>query len=136
MAPVDVMTPSATACTTPKAADSVRMRRVVTPAAPTPPPPPQRRTRRFCSATVKTHPAVLMVIGALGLVVASAGWWLERSFLNTAHFTETANQLLDQSAIQTELTAVLVRQISHAAGTDLRLAEPFLASIVSQVVES
>ena len=31
---------------------------------------------------------------------------------------------------------MLVRQISSAAGTDLRLAEPFLATIVTQVVES
>ena len=80
--------------------------------------------------------AVLVVVGSLGLVVASAGWWLERSFLNTSHFTGTANELLDQPEIQSELTAVLVRQISNAAGTDLRLAEPFLAVIVTQVIES
>lgn len=79
---------------------------------------------------------VLLVLGGVALVVASTGWWLERSFLNSGHFTRTANELLDDDAVQTELTAVLVEQISERAGTNLQLAQPFLASIVSNVVES
>lgn len=79
---------------------------------------------------------VLVVIGGLGLVLASTGWWLERSLLDTGRFTGTANRILDQSAVQEELTHVLVRQLSTAAGTDLQIAEPFLASVVTQVVDS
>jgi hypothetical protein len=69
-------------------------------------------------------------------VIASTGWWLERSFLDTGRFTGTANAILDQSEVQTELTNVLVQKLSHTAGTDLRIAQPFLASVVTQVVES
>jgi hypothetical protein len=79
---------------------------------------------------------VLLALGGLGLVVASTGWWLERSFLDTARFTKTADELLDQDEIQSELTNVLVRQLSRRAGTDLQVAQPFLASIVARVVES
>ena len=38
--------------------------------------------------------------------------------------------------MQTALTQVLVRQLFAACGTDLQLAEPFLASVVQQVVQS
>jgi hypothetical protein len=78
----------------------------------------------------------LLVLGGVGLVVASIGWSLERSVLDTSRFTGTANELLDQRAVQAELTHVIVRQLSREAGTDLRIAEPFLATIVTQVVES
>ena len=79
---------------------------------------------------------ILLVIGGIGLVVASTGWWLERNLLHTSRFTGTANQILDQDEVQAELTNVLVRQLSRQAGTDLQVAEPFLASIVEQVVDS
>ena len=79
---------------------------------------------------------LLLVVGGIALVVASTGWWLERNFLDTSRFTGTANELLDQSAVQTELSNVLVRQLSEEAGTDLQIAQPFLASIVGQVVDS
>jgi hypothetical protein len=79
---------------------------------------------------------ILVVVGAVGLVVSSVGIWLERSFLDTGRFTSTANTILDESAVQHELTVVLVRQLSHAAGADLQIAEPFLASVVTQVVDS
>jgi hypothetical protein len=90
----------------------------------------QASTARRIGATV------LVVVGAIGLVVASAGWWLERSFLDTSRFTSTANSLLDRSEIQAELTSVLVRQLSKEAGADLQVAQPFLAAIVQQVVDS
>ena len=80
--------------------------------------------------------AVLLVLGSIGVVVASTGWWLERSFLDTARFTATANRLLDREEIQTELTELLVNRLSMQAGTDLQIAQPFLAAIVSQVVDS
>ncbi len=79
---------------------------------------------------------VLLVLGGIGIVLASTGWWLERNFLDTARFTGTANDLLDQDEIHAELTNVLVRQLSEEAGTDLQIAQPFLASIVAQVVDS
>jgi hypothetical protein len=69
------------------------------------------------------------------LVLASTGWWLERSLLNTGRFTDSANKLLDQPEVQTELTTLLVRRLSKQAGTDLRIAQPFLAAIVQQVVD-
>ena len=37
---------------------------------------------------------------------------------------------------QRPFSAVLVEQLSEEAGTDLRAAEPFLAAIVAQVVDS
>ena len=79
---------------------------------------------------------ILLVLGGIGIVLASTGWWLERNFLHTSRFTGTPNDLLDQDEIQAELTNVLVRQLSAEAGTDLQVAEPFLASIVGQVVDS
>src|SRR5690242_5582750 len=92
--------------------------------------PVDRRRLREVGATV------LLVLGGIGLVVASTGWWLERSFLDTGRFTGTANDLLDQDEVQAELSSVLVEQLSEQAGTDLRAAEPFLAAIVAQVVDS
>ncbi|MEX1008345.1 MAG: hypothetical protein WD271_10935, partial [Acidimicrobiia bacterium] len=89
----------------------------------------RRRLREIVATT-------LLVLGGIGLVVASTGWWLERSFLDTSRFTGTANKLLDQDEVQAELASVLVRQLSDQAGTDLQIAQPFLASIVGQVVES
>jgi hypothetical protein len=79
---------------------------------------------------------VLLVVGGLGLAVASTGWWLERNFLNTERFTGTANNMLDQVDTQDAITHVLVRQISSAAGRNLELAEPILASVVQNVVNS
>jgi hypothetical protein len=89
-----------------------------------------RRSWRDVAATF------LLVIGGIGLVVVSTGWWLERNFLDTSRFTGTANDILDQDEVQAELASVLVRQLSREAGTDLRIAQPFLASIVGQVVDS
>jgi hypothetical protein len=79
---------------------------------------------------------VLVVLGGIGIVLASTGWWVERNFLDTPRFTGTANALLDQDEIQAELTNVLVRQLSEEAGTSLQIAQPFLAAIVSNVVDS
>ena len=89
-----------------------------------------RRRLREIGATI------LLVIGGIGLVTASTGWWLERNFLHTSRFTDTANELLDQDEVQAELASVLVRQLSRRAGTNLQVAEPFLATIVGQVVET
>ena len=90
---------------------------------------PSQRVRRIIAI-------VLVVVGGLGLAVASTGWWLERNFLNTERFTGTANDALDQVDTQDAITHVLVRQISSAAGQNLELAEPLLASVVEQVVDS
>ena len=89
-----------------------------------------RRRLREIGATI------LLVIGGIGLVTASTGWWLERSFLHTSRFTDTANRLLDEDEVQAELASVMVRQLSRRAGTNLQVAEPFLATIVGQVVET
>lgn len=78
----------------------------------------------------------LVVVGGIVLALSSVGWWAERSFLSTGRFTSEANQILDQTEVQNALTQVVVRQLSRAAGTDLQLAEPFLASVVQQVVQS
>lgn len=90
---------------------------------------PSQRVRRIIAT-------VLLVVGGLGLAVASTGWWLERNFLNTERFTGTANNMLDQVDTQDAITHVLVRQISSAAGRNLELAEPILASVVQNVVNS
>jgi hypothetical protein len=90
---------------------------------------PSQRVRRIIAT-------VLLVVGGLGLAVASTGWWLERNFLNNERFTGTANDALDQVDTQDAITHVLVRQISSAAGQNLELAEPLLGSVVQQVVDS
>ena len=54
------------------------------------------------------------------MVVASTGWWLERSLLNTQRFTASANRLLDQPEIQTELTVLLVE---HHMGLVMSVAD-------------
>jgi hypothetical protein len=89
----------------------------------------QQRTRRIVAG-------VLVVVGGIVLAVSSIGWWAEKSLLNTAHVTSEANTILAENDVQTALTQVVVRQLSRAAGTDLQLAEPFLASVVQQVVQS
>jgi hypothetical protein len=76
------------------------------------------------------------VVGGLGLAVASTGWWLERNFLNTERFTGTANNVIDEVDTQDAITQVLVRQISSAAGQNLELAQPLLATVVQHVVDS
>lgn len=90
---------------------------------------PSQRVRRIIAT-------VLLVVGGLGLAVATTGWWLERNFLDTKRFTGTANDILHEEDTQTAITHVLVRQLSSAAGRDLELAEPFLATVVQQVVDS
>jgi hypothetical protein len=87
------------------------------------------RARRIVAAT-------LLVVGGIVLAVASVGWWAERSLLSTGRVTDEANRILDEGDVQTALTQVVVRQLSDAAGTDLQLAEPFLASVVQQVVKA
>jgi hypothetical protein len=87
------------------------------------------RVRRVASV-------VLVVVGGIGLVVASTGRWLERSLLDTGNFTERADAILDQPEVQAELTHVLVRQLSERTGTDLEIAQPFLGGIVARVVDS
>jgi hypothetical protein len=90
---------------------------------------PSQRVRRIIAT-------VLLVVGGLGLAVASTGWWLERNFLNTERFTGTANNVIDEVDTQNAITQVLVRQISSAAGQDLELAQPLLATVVQHVVDS
>jgi hypothetical protein len=90
---------------------------------------PSQRVRRIIATA-------LLVVGGLGLAVASTGWWLERNFLNTGRFTGTANNVIDEVDTQDAITQVLVRQISSAAGQDLELAQPLLATVVQHVVDS
>jgi hypothetical protein len=90
---------------------------------------PSQRVRRIIAT-------ILLVVGGLGVALASTGWWLERNFLDTGRFTRTADNLLDEEDTQRAITRVLVRQLSSAAGRDLELAEPFLATVVQQVVDS
>jgi hypothetical protein len=90
---------------------------------------PSQRVRRIIAT-------VLLVVGGLGLAVASTGWWLERNFLNTERFTGTANNVIDEVDTQDAITQVLVRQISSAAGQNLELAQPLLATVVQHVVDS
>jgi hypothetical protein len=90
---------------------------------------PSQRVRRIFAI-------VLLVLGGLGLALASTGWWLERNFLDTDRFTGKANNVLDQEATKDAIAQVLVRQLSSAAGQNLELAEPLLATVVNGVVDS
>jgi uncharacterized membrane protein HdeD (DUF308 family) len=80
--------------------------------------------------------AVLLVVGGILLAVSSVGWWAERSLLSTGRVTNEANRILDESAVQNALTQVVVREVEKAAGTNLQVAEPFLASVVQQIVKA
>jgi hypothetical protein len=90
---------------------------------------PSQRVRRIFAI-------VLLVLGGVGLTVASTGWWLERYVLDTNRFTGTANNVLDQEATKDAIAQVLVRQLSSSAGQNLELAEPLLATVVQGVVDS
>jgi hypothetical protein len=80
--------------------------------------------------------AVLLVVGGIVLAVAGVGWWVERSLLSNSRVTTAANHILDEAAVQNALTQVVVHELERAAGTNLQLAEPFLASVVQQVVKA
>jgi hypothetical protein len=79
---------------------------------------------------------VLVVLGAMTLMLASTGWWLERNILDTERFTETADEVLDRQEVKLALSDVIVRQISRETDQNLDIIKPFVASIVSQIVDS
>jgi hypothetical protein len=79
---------------------------------------------------------VLVVLGAITLMFASTGWWLERNILDTDRFTETADKVLDRQEVQLALSDVIVREINRATDQNLDIIKPFVASIVSQIVDS
>ena len=87
------------------------------------------RTRRIGAS-------ILAVLTAILLLLSSLGWWANNYLLDSPQFTKSANEVLDQEHVQTALAAAITDQISHAAGTDLQFAEPFINSIVSGVVQS
>lgn len=97
------------------------------PASPHPPRP--QPARRIAAAALATLSAVL-------LLVASLGWWADRHLLDSHRFTDTAGALLTEQDVQDALAEAITDQISAAAGTDLDLVQPFIATIVGGVVES
>lgn len=87
-------------------------------------------------STRRIGAAVLAAITAVLLLVASLGWWADRHLLDSDRFTETAGSLLTEQDVQDALAEAITDQISSAAGTDLDLVQPFIATIVRGVVES
>lgn len=90
---------------------------------------PMQRTRRVGAA-------VLAVLGVVLLLASSYGWWAKRYFLDSARFTAKADQILDEPAVQDALAVAITDEISAASGRDLRIAQPFVATIVGEIVES
>jgi hypothetical protein len=80
--------------------------------------------------------AILVVLGAITLMLASTGWWLERYFLDTERFTTTVDEVLDREEVKLALSEEIVREINRETGRDLDLIKPFVSSIVGQVVDS
>src|SRR5512139_4014433 len=87
------------------------------------------RTRRIGAS-------ILAVLTAILLLLTSLGWWADRYLLNTDRFTASANKVLDEKDVQAALAVAITEQISDAAGTDLRIVQPFISSIVTGVVQS
>jgi hypothetical protein len=80
--------------------------------------------------------AILVVLGAITLMFASTGWWLERYFLDTERFTTTVDEVLDREEVKLALSEEIVREINRETGRDLNLIKPVISSIVGQVVDS
>jgi hypothetical protein len=87
-------------------------------------------------STRRIGASVLAAVTAVLLLVASLGWWADRHLLDSDRFTETAGSLLTEQDVQDALAEAITDQISSAAGTDLDLVQPFIATIVRGVVES
>lgn len=87
------------------------------------------RTRRIGAS-------ILAVLTAVLLLLTSLGWWADRYLLDSRRFTDSSNKVLDQQDVQTAFAVAITDQISNAAGTDLRIVQPFISSIVSGVVQS
>jgi len=79
---------------------------------------------------------VLLALGGLGLVLSGVGFWLENSFLSTGRFTKLAGSTLARKPVQDALAQAVVREIEHRAGHQLKLAEPFIRSVVESIVSS
>lgn len=80
--------------------------------------------------------AVLLTLGGVGIVLSSVGFWLEGSFLSTNEFTKLAGTTLARKPVQDGLARAVVREIEHRAGHQLKLAEPFIRSVVESIVSS
>jgi len=87
------------------------------------------RTRRIVAAILAVLTAVLLFVSALG-------WWGDRYLLDSRRFTSSASDVLAEEDVQAALTVAITEQISKAAGTDLRIVQPFISSIVTGVVRS
>jgi len=87
------------------------------------------RTRRITAS-------ILAVVTAFLLLLTTLGWWADRYFLNSERFASTADKIVDQEDVQHALTVAITDEISDAAGTDLQIAQPFIGSIVTGVVQS
>jgi hypothetical protein len=80
--------------------------------------------------------SILVVVGAVLLLLASFGWWADRYFLNSGRFADKANQILDQEEVQDALAVAITDRLSERSGRDLRIARPFITTIVREVVGS
>jgi hypothetical protein len=87
------------------------------------------RTRRIGAS-------VLAVLTAILLLLTSLGWWADRTLLDSDRFTSTADHVLDDEDVQSALAVAITAEISDEAGTDLRIVQPFINSIVTGVVQS
>ena len=87
------------------------------------------RTRRIVAS-------ILAVVTAILLLLTTLGWWADRYFLDSERFASTADKIVDQEDVQHALSVAITDQISDAAGTDLQIAQPFISSIVTGVVQS
>ncbi|MFN8035205.1 MAG: hypothetical protein U0V73_04660 [Acidimicrobiia bacterium] len=79
---------------------------------------------------------LLLALGGIGLVLSSVGFWLEGTFLSTSEFTKVANRTIDKKPVQDAVAQAVVRKIEDRAGHKVKLAEPFIRSVVESIVSS
>lgn len=89
----------------------------------------QQRLRTVVATT-------LLALGGLGIVLTGVGWWIDRSFLSTGRFTGLADSMLGRKPVQDGIARAVVSEIESRAGHRLKLAEPFIASVVESIVTS
>jgi hypothetical protein len=80
--------------------------------------------------------SILAVLTGILLLLTTVGWWAERYFLDSARFTTTADEIIAEEDVQRALTTAITDEISQASGRDLRIAEPFISTVVTGVVQS
>lgn len=80
--------------------------------------------------------AVLLVLGGIAAVLTGIGQWADSNVLSTNGFTSNASATLERRQVQDAIARSITLQLEATAGRRLKLAEPFVRSIVESIVTS